>query len=112
MLRRLLSQMIFDIQWSDNCQCIQNVSVHLFDRLSFVIHPDKSASIPTQGMKYLGFIINSVTMTVTLTEGKSEEIDIRFLNSNKLTIRKVASLIGKLVSYLPATTYGTFYYRY
>ena len=35
--------------------------------LGFTIHPEKSEFIPTQCISYLGFILNSVQMTVTLT---------------------------------------------
>ena len=53
--------------------CVQNVtaSVHLLRSLGFIIHPDKSALIPTQTAQFLGFIIDSLNMTVSLTSHKN-----------------------------------------
>ena len=36
--------------------------------LDLTIHPDKSQLIPTQKMKFLGFVIDSTKMTLKLTE--------------------------------------------
>ena len=41
--------------------------VKLLGNLGFVIHPEKSVFAPSQEVEYLGFITNSVTMTVRLT---------------------------------------------
>ena len=40
----------------------------------FVVHSEKSVFVPSQEIEYLGFIINSVTMTVTLTTKKKRKI--------------------------------------
>ena len=42
----------------------------LFSSLGFVIHPDKSMSAPSQTVKVLGFTLDSVHMTVSLTPDK------------------------------------------
>jgi len=39
----------------------------LLDTLGLVVHPEKSTFIPTQVLTILGFVINSVTMTIQLT---------------------------------------------
>ena len=107
----------FHLQGFDYLQCERNVlkALLLFDQLGFVIHPDKSVLIPQQEIKYLGFIINSVTMTISLTPEK--KVSLRnfiseVLNSPQLTIRTIACLVGKIISSLPASTYGALYYRY
>ena len=49
--------------------CVSNVIdtfIH-FDSLGFTIHPDKSVFIPSQRLVLLGFLIDSVAMTITLT---------------------------------------------
>ena len=38
--------------------------------LGFKIHPEKSVIIPTQILEFLGFILNSILMLVTLTKRK------------------------------------------
>ncbi len=50
------------LQGSDFTQCFKNITetLTLFDKLGFVIHPDKSQILPLQEIVYLGFILNSV----------------------------------------------------
>ena len=81
-----------------------------FDSLGFIIHPDKSVFIPTQRLVLLGFVIDSVTMTVTLPPGnilsvKTGCTSLRDGNS-PLTIREVAQVIGKLIASFPGVMYG------
>ena len=59
-----------------NGVCIQNISkiTSSLDSLGFVIHPEKSTFLPFQEIEFLGFLINSVTMTVFLTHTKKEAI--------------------------------------
>ena len=49
--------------------CEQNVhyTVSLFTRLGFTVHPDKSVLKPPQELVFLGFVLNSRTMTFSLT---------------------------------------------
>ena len=56
--------------------CFNNVwkCVRLLGNLGFVVHPEKSVFVPSQEIKYLGVIINSVTMAVTLTTEKEIKI--------------------------------------
>ena len=61
--------------WKDkpNDQCVRNVkdTTVLFDKLGLVVHPEKTVFIPTQVLKILGFVLNSVTMTLQLTREKA-----------------------------------------
>ena len=89
-------------------------TVHLLSDLGFVIHPKKSHLIPSQIIEHLGFILNSVQMTITLTENKmSKIIDTakKVLKNKTLSIRDVASLIGFFVSSFPGVMYGPLHYR-
>lgn len=54
-------------------ECWANVkeTVSLFQKLWFIIHLEKSAYQPTQELEFLGFIINSVTMTIRITKAKA-----------------------------------------
>lgn len=96
--------------------CTRNVidTVNVLRKLGFTIHVDKSLLLPTQEITFLGFVFNSISMTITLTSEKKEKIVLlckEVLSSNKLTIRKMASLIGNLVSSLPAVPFGKLFYR-
>ena len=54
---------------TDYDDCAKNVihTITLLDTLGFVVHPNKSVLIPSQVWVFLGFVLNSVTMTVCLT---------------------------------------------
>ena len=61
---------------SSELGCIRNVkaSLQLFERLGFAVHHVKSVLTPFHSITYIGFILNSVDMTITLTdEAKSED---------------------------------------
>ena len=49
--------------------CLKNLNdtIIMLRSLGFAIHPENSVLKPTQNFMYLGFIINSKDMTLTLT---------------------------------------------
>ena len=53
--------------------CVKNVidTTVLLDKQDLVVHPKKSSFIPSQVLVILGFIINSLTMTIQLTTEKA-----------------------------------------
>ena len=86
----------------------------LFTSLGLLIHPEKSLDIPSQIATVLGFIINSLDMTISLTtEKKTSLIELcrKTMQSNQITIRDLARLNGKLVSSFPGVDYGPFFYH-
>ena len=91
-------------------------AVQLFINLGFKIHPEKSAVIPTQVLEFPGFTLNSILMTVTLTDKKADKIlqlCQKFSNpGKKFTIREVVSFIGTLVSSFPGVEFGPLHYRH
>ena len=94
--------------------CQENVwvTVHLLQKLGFTIHPDKSILIPTQ--VFLGFVITSLDMTISLTPEKIEKIlhMVRHcLDPEFITIGVVASCIGRLASSFLGVQFGPLYYR-
>jgi len=56
--------------------CFSNVEkiASLFSSSGFIIHPHKSCFVPTQRLEYLGIIIDSINMTVSLTYKKKVRI--------------------------------------
>lgn len=96
--------------------CIHNVqdTVKVLRKLGFTIHIDKSIFEPKQEITFLGFVFNSVNMTITLTKEKKQKIYVmsnEILDSNSQTIRKIASFIGNLTASLPAVPFGKLHYR-
>ena len=99
--------------WED---CAQNImdTVEMATDGGFVIHPEKSIFVPTQNIEFLGFWINSVTMTVKLSSEKAQKIRqlcLDLLGFRKPTIRTVARVVGKMVAAFPAVLFGKLYYR-
>ena len=97
-------------------ECNNNIwaTVNLLRELGFTVHAEKSVLYPTQEITFLGFVLNSINMTISLTEAKKEKIHtfcLDILDNPRVTIRKLACLIGKLVSSFPAVPYGKLYYR-
>ena len=89
-------------------------TANMFQTLGFVIHPEKSQLEPTQKIIFLGFVIDSVTMTISLTEKRRNALHSLLLNILRLkspTIRYVAKVIGHIISALPASKFGSLYYR-
>ena len=95
--------------------CVNNIydTVHLFTKFDFIVHPEKSILKPTQETEFLGFIINSLTMTVRLSASKSTKVQKAckdLLKSKHISVRDVAHVIGLLVSNLRAVQFGELYY--
>ena len=46
------------------------ITKQLFSDLGFIVHNEKSVFIPSQEVTFLGFLLKSVTMTISLTPEK------------------------------------------
>ena len=97
-------------------ECFENIEVTLncLQELGFVIHPVKSVLSPTQVITFLGFIIDTVNMTVTLTPEKKLKIrnmGIGLMSGEDITIRMTSSFIGNVTASFEAVPYGRLYYR-
>ena len=98
-------------------KCVLNVidTTVLLDKLGLVVHPEKSTFIPTQVLTILGFVINSVAMTIQLTREKTtslQNVCSELLGNSSPSIREVASVIGKIVASFPGVMHGAPYYRH
>ena len=96
--------------------CLRNVRATLSSlrEFGFVAHPDKSCFMPSQSIVFLGFILDSVNMTITLTMEKKDRISSKadyLLNSKSISNREVASFVGNLTAAFVAVPYGRIYYR-
>ena len=61
----------------------------------------------SQLKEYLGFLIDTINMTVRLTDVKKQQIlkkvwETIFLGSNKLPVKELAKTLGKIVATEPA----------
>ena len=99
----------------DYDECLANVqaTADLLESLGFHIHPDKSILNPSQNIQFLGFDIDTVSMTISLTQEKKNGIRIKAaqLLSYTTSIRNVASFIGKLTAAFEAIPLGRLHHR-
>ncbi|XP_068739614.1 uncharacterized protein [Montipora capricornis] len=96
------------------CELNIQHTVECFDSLGFVIHPEKSVLIPIQELEFLGFLLNSISMTIRLPPSKAAHVKSaceNLLSETKVTIRELAHVIGLLVSSLPGVQFGRLHYR-
>ena len=97
-------------------ECVHNVidSIARIDSLGLVAHPGKSVFNPSQQLEFLGFILNSVSMTIRLTPEKAAGLKTTchaLLTNPSPTIRELARVVGKIVSSFPGVMYGPLHYR-
>ena len=96
--------------------CLTNVqeTLTLLTKLGFIIHTEKSLLQPAQIIEHLGFVFNSLDMTVRVNLvkiTKFRQSAKNILSKKKLTIREVAQLIGTMVSCFTGVEYGQLFYR-
>ena len=91
-------------------------AAQLFDKLGFTINLSKSVLPPTRTkiIQHLGFIFNSVDITVQLTQEKMHCIAglaKALSTSAKPTIQQLAQFVGKLVATEPGFTHAPLFYK-
>ena len=84
----------------------------LFQTLGFAINRDKSVLSPTQTIEFLGFIISSKHMSVSLAQKKVDKLtnlikDVT--DKNWLSIRQFSSIVGKLRATEPANPWANLF---
>ena len=87
---------------------------NLLTDLGFHINTQKSVLVPCQILPHLGFILDSTSMLVSLSDRKMTAIKEACLHlklTPRPTLRHLAQVIGKLVAAFPGETYGPLYYR-
>ena len=89
--------------------------VAVFSKLGFILHPVKSVLKPVQALIFLGFVLDSVNTTVSLTQEKPQGIMEKcnkMMELTELSIWEPASFIRLLVSSFPGVLYGPLFYRH
>ena len=90
------------------------IVVKILESLGFIINKEKSVPIPSQKMVFLGYVIDSVEMTVALPEEKLIKLKEQILSlceKPQFSIRELAHVIGLIVSSFPALKPARLYYR-
>ena len=86
---------------------------HLLESLGFVVNDEKSSLIPAQSITHLGFVIDTVAMTVSLP-GKKVVNMMEACQSlavcTEYTVRRLAQVIGLIVSSFMVVNHGQLHY--
>ena len=91
-----------------------NLATKLFDDLGLTISVKKSVFVPVQKIEYLGFILNSVDMTVRLTDEKKIKIlrlARKMLRLDEFPIRHLSSFIGNAEAAEQGVFMAPYYYK-
>ena len=86
------------------------MTMSLLESLGFIINKEKSVLHPTQTFIFLGFIICSVNMTLTLPPDKVTKLRSQrhqLLTKEKVTLHSVARILGTLDFFRLATSAGS-----
>ena len=98
----------------DDCRSNVLATSKLFSDLGFVIHPEKSVLTPSKTLVFLGFVLDSSNMRVSLTQDKALKLQTAcrdIVKRERIVIREVAKLLGLMVSSLPGVQHGQLFYR-
>lgn len=98
-------------------ECYRNVreTLSLLECLGFIVNYKKSVLEPQQSCKFLGFIMNSADLSLSLPSEKRVNVlhlVKKYSKLPKCTIREFSQLIGVLISACPAIRYGWLYTKY
>ena len=101
---------------TDEEHCSQGIreALTLFDRLGLTVSVQKSVLTPVHRIEFLGFILDSTTMTVELTQSKKRKIKNlgqKLLKQTRVTIQALAEFIGNVVAADPAVQFAPLHYK-
>lgn len=97
-------------------QSFKNIkaTLELMQNAGFYINWEKSVLVPVQCIEFLGFVIDSRNMTLKINSTKVNNLikKIRdILSKKEVYIQEVASVLGSIISILPAYSNGKLHYR-
>ena len=102
---------------SSKQECIRhlNKAIILLTSLGFVINEGKSCLVPSQQIQFLGFMLDSRTMMLSVPDSKCESIVAKckhLLKSDVVSIRQVSSTVGALVAVSQAVPSANMFCRH
>ena len=98
----------------ESCTLATNKVVELVKSLGFIVNFQKSELTPTKSLVYLGYMLNTVTMQVSLPEEKVTKIKVAcqsLLDCESVTLTSLAEIIGLMIAYSNASDFGPLHYR-
>ena len=89
-------------------------TVNLLQDLGSNVNDKKSVFSPTQKLEFLGFILDSLLMTITLTARRKVALlnaCCKLLQKSRQKIWVVSTVIGMIIAALPGVNHGALHYR-
>ena len=99
----------------DLAKCHAVTAVNLLEGLGFTINYQKSVLTPTRQIEFLGFLVDSVAMTLSLPKEKikkAKKACQAILDSQGPTIREISKLLGYLTSTIQAVFPAPIHFRH
>ena len=97
----------------EDCAATVSAFMDTFIPLGFLPHPTKCHLVPSQQVEVLGFIVNSLTMTVSISSRKVDHVYQCIqsaLLQPQICIRDLASVISKVLACFIAVPLGQLHY--
>ncbi len=88
--------------------------VETLQALGFLVSWDKSVTDPSQCLDYLGIVLNSINLTLSLPTKKLEEIKslcIKALSQSQLSLRDLARILGQFAWATPSIPFAQAHFR-
>ena len=99
---------------ANECSKTIDATVALFQKVGFIIHPEKSVLQPVQRLVFIGFIVDSLLMIIRLIPEKAtkaKDMCLQLFSSTFPSLQELAEVIGLIVSSFPGVMYGPLHYR-
>ena len=102
------------LQGETSQACLDNISntIKLLKELGFVINTEKSVLTPSQAIVFLGFIISSKNMTLSLTDERKNKIKTILTDCLGKSLRELARILENIFVSFPAVAYRPLHYRH
>jgi hypothetical protein len=91
-----------------------NITKGLLEDLGFIVHQTKSIATPSQTIKFLGLIVNSMNLSVSLPDTKVDSIiDLCAvaIDKNQISLYEIARILGKFTWATSALNFSQAHYR-
>ena len=90
-------------------------TLNLLEGLGFVVNYPKSLLIPSQEIEFLGYIVNSLNLSLSLPKDKIKKVRQscqKLLDNPVIIVRKLAKFLGLLSASIQAVFPAPLHYRY
>jgi len=108
------SYIIFLNATPEGLKCDVQFAVDLLRALSFLINWDKSDVVPKQFMEYLGFVVDSVHLSLSLPDDRVSSVISMCraaLDADLVSLRVIASILGNFNWAIPSVPFAHAHYR-